>query len=314
MRRFLGNIAACCAVLAIVGSAGALHAEDERRAKVAIRIGTHAVTVGEIEDRIAGIAPFQQSSFGTTSQAIVKAYTDQVIVRDLLLASGAEDRHLEKQAPASYQIERALSNATLRASHGGIPNATSIPAADVQKYYDDNRSRFDSPERVNLWRILVKTQAEADEVLAAARKEPTIAKFNDLARDKSIDKATNLRGGNLGFLSPDGTSNEAGLKVDPALLRAVSALKDGELAAQPVPENGAFAVIWRRATVPASKRTTEEASAQIRTALVRERIEGAEKGLIKSLRDKNVKDVDYSLLGQIELPPFDGGSVIPRKK
>lgn len=310
MRRSL----ALASLFAALFAASVSHAEDERRAKVAVRIGTHVVTVGELEDRIAGIAPFQQMTFGASHDAIVKAYTDQVVVHDLLLTAGAEAKHLDRELPTSHQIERALSNASLRASHAGIPNATGIAAEDVQKYYDDNKSRFDSPQRVNLWRILCKTQSEADDVLAAAKKEPTIVKFNDLARDKSIDKATNLRGGNLGFLAPDGTSNEAGLKVDPAILRAVDSLKDGEFAPQPVPESGGFAVIWRRATVPASKRTIDEASAQIRTALFRERIESAEKKLIKELRDKNVRDVDYALLGQVELPPFDAGTVIPKKK
>ena len=310
MKRSLALATLVTAIFAVSVS----QAEDERRAKVAVRIGTRVVTVGELEDRIAGIAPFQQATFGAGHDEVVKAYVDQVVVRDLLLAAGTEQKHLDQELPTNHQIERALSNATLRASHAGIPNATGIAAEDVQKYYDTNRSHFDSPQRVNLWRILCKTQSEADEVLAAAKKEPTIGKFNDLARDKSIDKATNLRGGNLGFLAPDGTSNEAGLKVDPAILRAASALHDGEFAPQPVPESGGFAVIWRRATVPASKRTVEEASAQIRTAIFRERIESAEKKLIKELRDKNVKDVDYGLLGLVELPPFDGGTVIPRKK
>jgi hypothetical protein len=38
--------------------------------------------------------------------------------------------------------------------------------ADVQKYYDENRSHFDSPERIQIWRILLPTQADADAVLS----------------------------------------------------------------------------------------------------------------------------------------------------
>ncbi|NVL83695.1 hypothetical protein HWN75_26335, partial [Escherichia coli] len=84
------------------------------------------------------------------------------------------------------------------------PSAAAVPMEDVRRYYDENRSRFDSPERINLWRILCKTREEAATVLESAKREPTIAKYNDLARDHSIDKATNLRGGNLGFVGPDG--------------------------------------------------------------------------------------------------------------
>jgi peptidyl-prolyl cis-trans isomerase C len=183
---------------------------------------------------------------------------------------------------------------------------------DVTKYYEDNRSRFDSPERINLWRILCKTREEATTVLDAARRDSSIAKYNDLAREHSIDKATNMRGGNLGFVGPDGASNEAGVKVDPALVKAAQSVKDGELVPQPVAEGTAFAVVWRRGTVPPNRRSVDEASAQIRAALFRERTELAEKKLIDELRAKHVKEVNVGLLGLIELSPFDAGLGLPR--
>lgn len=287
-------------------------ADAERRAKVAVRVGDTAVTVGELEDRLAAIPPFQLRTFGDSHDAIVRKYIDDVIVRDLLLGAGAEQRGLAKELPWEHQLQRARSSATLRALRKDTPPPNAIPMEDVKKFYEENRSRFDSPERVNLWRILCKTREEAETVLAAAKREPTIAKYNDLAREHSIDKATNFRGGNLGFLAADGTSNEAGLKVDPALVQAASAVKDGEFVPQPVPEAGGFAVVWRRATVPANKRTLEESAAQIRTTIYRERTEGAEKQLMTDLRARNVKEVNYDLLKIIELGATDAGLTIPR--
>ena len=285
---------------------------DPRRAKVALRVGERTVTVGELEDRLAGIPPFQLVTFGVSRDEIVRAYVDQILVRDLLLATGAEKRGLAKDVPTRHQLDRALSNATLRKAHAQYPSAAAIPLDDVKKYYDENRTRFGSPERVNVWRILVKTRAEADLVLEAAKKDPTPQKFNDLAREKSLDKATNLRGGNLGFLAPDGTSNEAGFKVDPEIVKAAQTVKDGEFVAAPVAEGPNFAVVWRRATVAPNKRTLEESTAQIRAAIYRERTEGSEKKLIDGLRAKNLKERNESLLGIIELRPFDAGLSLPR--
>ncbi len=298
--------------LALAGAPSEAQTDAARRAKIAVRVGHYEVTVGELEDRIASIPPFQQSTLGASRDAVVHAYVEQVIVHDLVLAQGAEDRHLADREPLRSQWKRALSTAALRAVHAPITSANAIPMEDVQKYYEENRLHFDAPERINLWRILCKTRDEADQVLASAKKTATIAHYNDLARDHSIDKATNLRGGNLGFISPDGTSNEAGLKVDPALVKAVAGLKDGEFAPRPVAEGDAFAVVWRRATVPPSKRTVEEAAAQIRSTLYRERIEAAEKKLIDDLRAKKVSNVDASKLGMIVLPPFDAGVNLPR--
>jgi len=286
--------------------------DADRRAKIAVRVGATTVTVGEVEDRLAAIPPFQLRTFGADRTAIVRKYIDDVIVRDLLLAAGATERKLDKEQPWQHQLQRVLSSATLRKLHADLPGPNAVPMEDVKKFYDENRTRFDSPERLNVWRILCKTKDEAETVLAAAKKEPTIQKYNDLAREHSIDKATNMRGGNLGFLAADGTSNEAGLKVDPAIVRAAQAVKDGEFAAEPVPEAGAFAVVWRRATVPANKRTIEESTAQIRTTLYRERTETSEKKLMDDLRKKNVKDVNVDLLKIVELGASDAALTIPR--
>jgi peptidyl-prolyl cis-trans isomerase C len=309
----LGTVLACAAVH------GPSHAEPDagdpdaaRRARVAVTVGTRKVTVGELEDRMAAIPPYQISMFGASHDAVVRAYLEQVLVRDLVLASGAEKRGLDKQLPTSQLVSRALSSATLRKSHSGYPSAAAIPMDEVRAYYDANRSRFDSPERINLWRILCKTREEAASVLETAKHDSSIVKYNDLAREHSIDKATNLRGGNLGFVGPDGTSNEAGVKVDPALVKAAQTVKDGELVPQPVTEGSSFAVVWRRGTVPANHRSVDEASAQIRAALYREHTETNEKKLIDDLRAKNVKEVNAGLLGIIELRPFDAGLGLPR--
>jgi len=294
------------------GASATADPDAPRRARIVLTVGTRKVTVGELEDHLAGIPPYQMATFGASREAVARAYLDQVLVRDLVLAAGAEQRGLDKQLPTSQLLTRALSTAALRKTRSAYPSAASIPLEDVQRYYEENRSRFDSPERVNLWRILCKTREEAASVLEAARRESTIAKFNDLAREHSLDKATNLRGGNLGFVGPDGASNEAGVKVDPALVKAAQTVKDGELVPQPVAEGNAFAVVWRRGTVPANRRSVDESSAQIRSALFRERTEASEKKLIDELRKRDVKDLNQGLLGLIELRPFDAGLGAPR--
>lgn len=300
------------ALAAIARADDAGRTPDPRRARVAVRIGELSMTVGEIEDQLAEIPPFQRRLFGATPEAQVKGYVEQVTVRDLLLAEAARQKDLASSLPTAQHLRRARSSATLRALRKQLSSPAAIPDEDVKKFYDENRSRFDSPERIHLWRVLAKTKDEAETVLAAAKKDPTTAKWNELAREHSIDKATNLRGGSLGFVAPDGASNEAGVVVDPALVKAAAAVKDGELVPQPVPEREFFAVVWRRGTVPASKRTLEEATAQIRTTLFRERTESAEKRLVAGLREAHVRDVNLELLGTIELGAMDAGLTAPR--
>lgn len=312
-------LALCFALLpgaAIAADGGAaIPASPEdiaRRAKIAIRVGESTVTVGELEDRLAGIPPYQIRTYGPTRAELVQAYVDQVVVHDLVLGEGARMKGLSKEPLTHQRLLRAHSDATLRALHHEVGSPMTVPAADVAAYYAANLARFDAPERINVWRILCATADEARSVIATAKADLTIPKYQDLARDHSIDKATKYRGGNLGFLAPDGTSNEAGLKVDPMLVKAASTLKDGAVSAEPVPEGNGFAVLWRRMTVPPGHKSLEEAEGQIRTTLFRERSEGAEKRLIEELRTKYVRDYDAEPLKVIEFPALDAGLSLPR--
>jgi peptidyl-prolyl cis-trans isomerase C len=287
--------------------------EQARRAKIVARVGSKTVTVAELEDRLAMVPRFQLSTFGDTPDAIRRKFLNDVIVQDLLLSLGAEDKKLDKDLATAHQLDRALSSATMRAVRKDVGVASAIPMEDVKRYYDENKSRFDQPERIGIWRILCKTKEEAQEVLDAAKKEPTQKSFEALARDHSLDRATYLRGGNLGFVAPDGTSNEAGLKVDPALPKAAASVKNGELVPQPIAEGEGFAVVWRRATVAATKRSVEDAAAQIRDTLWKQRVEAAQKKLEDDLRAAKVRDVNPDLLRGIDISTTDG-NIGPRKR
>lgn len=286
---------------------GSTSTDAARRARIALKVGERTITVGELEDRLAGIPPFQLATFGASPRDVVDAYVQQVLVRDLLLAEGAHERRLDTKEPALHQLARTRSSATLRAVRRDLGTPSSISDADVRAYYDAHLDRFDAPERVNLWRILCATEADARAVLDEASRDLTTTRFNDLARERSLDRATKFRGGNLGFLDPKGVSNQAGLTVDPALVKAAAEAKEGALVPHPVAEGDAFAVVWRRATVPATRRSLDDAAPEIRATLYRERAEAGEKKLIDELRQKHVRDVDPSLLGIIVLPVFDAG-------
>ena len=294
--------------------ARAPHAADDaaRRAAAVAHVGPRTVTVGELETRLAVVPRFQLMTFGATPPDVARKFLDQIIVPEALLALGAEDTHVDQDPAVERQVERTLSNATMRATRNQIGLASAIPLDDVKGYFAANKDRFDMPERINVFRILCASRDEAQSVLDDAKKDGTLAKFTTLARDHSVDKATNLRAGNLGFVTPDGKSNEPGLTVDPAVVKAATALKDGEMASAPVPEGAAFAVVWRRGTVKALHKTFDEVSGQIRDIMWRDRKEKAEHELMARLRAK-VSDVNESLLGTFDVP-IDDGAMGPKKR
>ncbi len=229
----------------------------------------------------------------------------EVLVTEQLLALAASKRKLDEQPATAYAIDRARSSATIRAVRARIGPAAAIPLDEVRRYYEEHRARYDVPERYQLWRILCKTRDEAATVLAEAEKNPTPATFGDLARDHSLDKATSLRAGNLGFVTADGTSNEPGLRVDVNIVRAAQSVRDGELVATPVAEGEYFSVVWRRGTIAARKQALEDAAASIRDALWKSRVREETDRLVASLRAGKVRDLDVAALESLDLPTID---------
>jgi peptidyl-prolyl cis-trans isomerase C len=288
-------------------------AEKARRAAVVAKIGDRTVTAGELEDRLAGVPRFQLLTFGATPDAVRRKFLDDVILPEILLARGAEDAKLTADPTVEHNLMRAMSNATMRAAREKLGKAGDISMDEVKKYYEANKSHFDTPERYGIWRILCRTREEAVAVLEAAKKEATPQKFTELARDHSVDKATSMRGGNLGFVGVDGTSNEAGLKADPAMLKSVLAVKDGELVPAPVPEGPYFAVVWRRGTVGANRRTPEEAKDQIQAAIYKQKLEDTEKKLLEDLRASELHDFNPELVNSIDVMP-GVGDIVPRRR
>jgi peptidyl-prolyl cis-trans isomerase C len=195
----------------------------------------------------------------------------------------------------------------------GMRPVTSVTKQEIQQHYDENKSKYDSPERLYLFRILCAKQDEALLVLAEAKKEPTLETFTRLARDHSVDKATSLRGGNLGYLTPDGVSSEAGLSVDPAIVKAAAHVKDGEIVPVPIPEAQGFAVVWRRGSLPPNRRTVEAAASEIRDLLWKKELDEATKKYIEGLRALHVSEINEAALNGIDISSGEGEVVTRRR-
>jgi peptidyl-prolyl cis-trans isomerase C len=272
-----------------------------------------AITTGEIEDRIQAMPPFQRATFGSTVVDIRKRFLLEVLVPEGLFALGGKEEKLDLVLPSAFDVERAISKGTLKKLRDLIGPAANIPMPEVQQYYDEHRDRYDTPERIQIWRILCKTQEEAQTVLDTAKKDGTPKTFGDLARDHSIDKGSNLRSGNVGFINPDGSSNEPGLKLDVAVVHAAQTVRDGQFVPAPVKEGDGYAVVWRRGTIAANKRDVADVAAQIRDTMWKARVKTATDALLAHLRTARLRDYNDAPLVGLTLPGAgDAGGLVVR--
>ena len=188
----------------------------------------------------------------------------------------------------------------------------SLGADDLSRYYAENHEKFQTPERLNVWRILARSREDARAILDEVKKPDGEKKWKELARDRSTDKATNERGGNLGFIGADGQSNEVTVKVDPKLFEAAHRVKDGEIVPEPGPEGDGFAIVWRRGSTPAVARPLEQEAGTIRVTLARQRTEGRAKELVERLRKEKLTEHAPDLVALVDIST--GGEVVPRKR
>jgi peptidyl-prolyl cis-trans isomerase C len=301
-------LAAGVVVAAAVVAANVVAEQDTSGALVVAKVGSRAVTARTLVQRLAAVPEFQLATFGSSPGEIKRNFLEQVVVRDELLAQGAESKKLDQTTRAHERIEHALRTARINLLRENLE----VSPSEVAAYYAENRARFDSPERIAVTRILCATRTEAATVLAEAKSSGTPQRWNDLAREHSLDKATSMRGGALGFLAEDGSSSEASVRVDPALFAAARKVKDGEFVPEPVEEGKNYAVLWRRGSTPGVHRTLEEESAAIRQVLARRKVADAVKALTDSLRGGEKIEEHPDLIDLIEVS--SDGTVAQRKR
>ena len=282
--------------------------QDSSGSSVVAKVGDRIVTARALVYRLSAVPDFQLATLGSSPNEIKRQYLEQVVVRDELFALGAETKKLDQTTRARERIDHALRTARINL----LKENLEITPAEIADFYTENKARFDAPERIAVTRILCATRAEAAAVLAEARSSAGQQRWNDLAREHSIDKATSMRGGALGFLAEDGSSSEASVRVAPAVFAAARKVKDGELVAEPVAEGAGFAVIWRRGSTPGVHRTLEEETGPIRQVLVRRKLADAVKGLTDSLRAGQTIEEHPDLIDLIEVGPE--GNVGQRKR
>lgn len=276
-----------------------VHGQSGDQAIVA-KVGSVSITVADVEARLRTVPDFQLATFGKTPSEIRRAFVEQVMVKEVLLGAASRARKVSDSSEVQRQIKSALRMARLSALRKDVADA-GIDRAEVLRYYEANKDKFESPERILVWRILANTEEEAGRILAEAKKTGTPERWNELAREHSTDKATAMRGGNLGFLSPDGSSQHQGVKVDPAVVKAAAEVKDGELFSKPIPEGSGYAVIWRRGSMPAVQRSLDNEADSIAQVLWRQKLEEARKEIVSKLRTEKLRDKNPQLVEMLDV-------------
>ena len=295
-RNSLARLPACLLLV----SASAVFGADE---KPVAQVGAASITGDALSRRLAKIPDFQRAALGETPDKLKRAVLETWLIPELLHAQEAERLKLA-QRPSVERRERELLRQAMDHDLRAQTSADApVTPADIERYFEANRARFETPRRVHVWRILTDDETLAKKILAESKGVDAIPHWSQFARESSLDKATHLRNGDLGFVHPDGNTDTPTLRVDPVLFAVADKLSDGELAAEPVKEGSHFAVIWRRGSIKANARTLAQETGSIRQVLERERLERARTELLSALRRKYLSASNEVLLETFAFTP-----------
>lgn len=280
------------ALAVLLLSAGALGADSTP----VVSAGGESADAAAVQRALGRVPAFQLAALGVDDAARRRAVLERWLVPELQAAAEARARGLDKNRRTADRLQQLYA----RAMEAELARETAarqpVTDADVQQYFEQHRERFETPRRVRIWRIVVNDEALAKKIIAESQGAGGPARWSNFAREHSLDAATKLRDGDLGFVRPDGGTETPRVRVDPALFAAVEKLSDGQIVPEPVKLASGIAVLWRRGSLPAITRSVAEEAPAIRTLLTRERLEKARQSLLDELRKKSLSGLDAQLL------------------
>lgn len=236
---------------------------------------------GEItsDDLAPYLAQFQINDVSALPKEAKEGLVKDILSKKLF-AKEALNLKLDKepsfQAALNSAKEVLLTQQYLLKKFEGIK----VSDAEIKKYYDEHLNDFKVPEAVKTKHILVKTEAEAKDIvkqLKALKQDELVAKFSELAKTKSLDKGSGAMGGDLPYMS----ANE----LVPEYFNAAKKLKKGEIS-NPVKSQFGFHVILGEDYKASRQGSLEEAKPFIENGLKNEK----HKALVKQEAEKLINN------------------------
>jgi peptidyl-prolyl cis-trans isomerase C len=247
---------------------------------VVAKVGSETVTEGDLglaaedlQQQLQNVPPQDQ-----------KAFLTGVMIDMQLMAQAARGANLD-QSP-DYKAQLAyLQDRALRQAYFESEIAKQITPDTIKAAYDGYVKAFQPQDQIHAEHILVKTQAEAE---AIEKQLSGGAKFEDLAKSKSIDTGSAAQGGDLGFFAK-------GQMVKP-FEDAAFALNVGQVS-QPVQSQYGWHVIKiieKRKTQP---QTFDQMAPQLQQQVIFKKFDAA----IEALKAKTTIEIpDASLAAQVK--------------
>jgi len=261
--------------------------------EVLVTIGERTITVGEFADRLASQSPYLQARFESPERR--REFLDNLVRFELLVYEARRRGYADR--PEIQRARRtAMTQQLIKKEVDEHLKLAEITDEEIQAVYDANPQEYDRPAQVRASDILAKERADAEKVLAQAKKS-NINQFRQLARQKSEDEATKKDGGDLQFFTADAEGRPPRAVRDAAF----TLNRVGEVFPEVIKTAEGYHIVMLTGKRAPLKRTYEQARRAIRHKLAREKKDAVMEALLERLR-KDVKiEIDYDALADVKV-------------
>ncbi|MFN4236098.1 MAG: peptidylprolyl isomerase [Vogesella sp.] len=202
-----------------------------------LTVGTVAVATPSVngvaisQQRIDAIVRMMEAQGQPANPQMKEMITDQLITAEILRQEAVK-KGMDKSADFQAEMENAQAMALANRYIKEYVRTNPITDAQIKAEYEKVKAEFPEKKSYKARHILVKTEAEAQALLASLKKGKP---FEQLAKEKSNDPGSKANGGDLGW-------NEPATFVAP-FSEAMVKLAKGQVTAKPVKTQFGFHII-----------------------------------------------------------------------
>lgn len=245
------------------------------------KVGNKTITDKDVKDALGSLPDAQRQQLNKEPES--KSRIVENIVTEEVLVQEAEKAGIDKDKDFITALDRTrrqlLSQRFIQKSLQ--PKVTD---ANVKDFFDKHKLKY-SQDEVKASHILLNSEAEANEVLAKAKKGED---FDTLAKKFSKDPSAAQNSGDLGFFTR--------ARMVPEFADAAFAMNKGEIKG-PVKSQFGFHIIKvtdkRAGKVVAFNDVKEQVKSDFQSETYRNLIDGLKKSKNVSINEKNVKDIKF---------------------
>ena len=172
------SIAVLCVILSIVGC-------GRREDRVVAEVAGEQIRVRDVEAAYAKLPPAEKKGAMQTLQILID--------RELLIVE-AQNRGMGENRPIQEALRQAEMDKVWEVHRKRLAEGIEVSEEEMRRYFEEKG--LDARTEVRASHIEVETQEEAEDILKELEKG---ADFAELARERSIDKASAAKDGDLGY-------------------------------------------------------------------------------------------------------------------